>query len=100
MGSPFGTGQYVPNTGVLLNSALRLFSTNGLNQAAPGRRPLVFISPIHLKMTHRKCGIRAGISSFPGLKGFMDMAYVSWMCISNELIHIDGVFFSFCNCEL
>ncbi|KAH8872748.1 Glutathione hydrolase 7 [Schistosoma japonicum] len=77
MGSPFGNGQIIPGTGVLLNSALQLFSETKLNKFAPGRRPLVPIGPVYLSTTHRKCGIRVGVASNDGLWGLTDAAQVS-----------------------
>ncbi|TGZ33371.1 hypothetical protein CRM22_011420, partial [Opisthorchis felineus] len=80
LGSPFGNGQYVPNTGVHLNAALKLFSTSSgplqsvLNTIGPKRRPLVPISPIYLSTTHRKCGVRVGITTSSGLWGTIDAA--------------------------
>ncbi|GAA47825.1 gamma-glutamyltranspeptidase [Clonorchis sinensis] len=82
LGSPFGNGQYVPKTGVHLNAALKLFSTSSgpvqpmLNTIGPKRRPLVPISPIYLSTTHRKCGVRVGVTTSGGLWGTIDAAQI------------------------
>ncbi|KAA3671993.1 gamma-glutamyltranspeptidase / glutathione hydrolase [Paragonimus westermani] len=84
LGAPFGSGLVVPNTGVHLNAALRLFSNATLvnsskpilNMIASGRRPLVPVSPVYLSTTQRKCGIRVGVTSSGGIWGSLDSAQV------------------------
>ncbi|KAF8560486.1 hypothetical protein P879_03266 [Paragonimus westermani] len=84
LGAPFGSGLVVPNTGVHLNAALRLFSNATLvnsskpvlNTIASGRRPLVPVSPVYLSTTQRKCGIRVGVTSSGGIWGSLDSAQV------------------------
>nr|CAH8854328.1 unnamed protein product [Trichobilharzia regenti] len=84
MGSPFGSGNIVPGTGVHLNSVLRLFSESKLNNFSAGRRPLVPIGPTYVTTTHRKCGIRVGVASSDGLWGLTDAAQV----ISNAALFL------------
>ncbi|KAF7234607.1 hypothetical protein EG68_11474 [Paragonimus skrjabini miyazakii] len=84
LGAPFGSGLTVPNTGIHLNAALRLFSNATLvnsskpvlNTIASGRRPLVPVSPVYLSTTQRKCGIRVGVTSSGGIWGLLDSAQV------------------------
>ncbi|CAH8527974.1 unnamed protein product [Schistosoma turkestanicum] len=86
MGSLFGNGQMIPGTGVHMNSMLQLFSEIKLNQFSAGRRPLLPIGPIYLSTTHRKCGIRAGLTSTNGLWGLTDLVEV----ISNAALFLRG----------
>ncbi|KAF6779785.1 hypothetical protein AHF37_00689 [Paragonimus kellicotti] len=84
LGAPFGSGLIVPNTGIHLNAALRLFSNATLvnsskpvlNTIASGRRPLVPVSPVYLSTTQRNCGIRVGVTSSGGIWGSLDSAQV------------------------
>lgn len=85
LGLPFGTGVFVPKTGVHLNAALGLFdqpqkSSNAsqLNTIAAGRRPLFPAAPVYITTTHRKCGIRFGLASSGGIWGMFDAAQVGY----------------------
>uniref|UniRef100_A0A0X3PWW6 Gamma-glutamyltranspeptidase 3 n=1 Tax=Schistocephalus solidus TaxID=70667 RepID=A0A0X3PWW6_SCHSO len=82
LGAPFGSGVLIPNTGIHLNAALRLFapsnsSARTLNLLAPGRRPLVFSSPLLLETAQRRCGHRFIMGGMGGAVGGMAISQVT-----------------------
>ena len=79
-GGAFGSGLVDPETGILLNSAQRLFSAPSeggqLNLPAPGRRPLLPSSPIFFETAQQKCGHRFIAAAAGGLQGMLGISQV------------------------
>ncbi|KAL7063143.1 hypothetical protein AAHC03_01513 [Spirometra sp. Aus1] len=82
LGAPFGSGILIPNTGIHMNAALRLFAppsspAKTLNILAPGRRPLVFTSPLLLETAQRRCGHRFILGGMGGSVGALAVSQVT-----------------------
>ena len=84
LGGVFGSGLVDPGTGILLNSAQRLFSTQmpqstereQFNIPAPGRRPLLPTSPIFFETAQQKCGHRFIAAASGGIQGIVGISQV------------------------
>nr|AER10551.1 gammaglutamyl-transferase [Echinococcus granulosus] len=79
LGGTFGSGIVVSGTGILLNSAQRLFSSvgqGGVNSRAPGHRPLLPFSPVFFETAQQKCGHRFVAASSGGIQGMIGLSQV------------------------
>ncbi|KAL5112150.1 Glutathione hydrolase 1 proenzyme [Taenia crassiceps] len=89
LGGAFGSGIVVSGTGILLNSAQRLFSPleqGGVNGRAPGHRPLLPVSPVFFETAQQKCGHRFVAASSGGIQGMISLSQVltsSFLYLSN-----------------
>ncbi|VDM15940.1 unnamed protein product [Hydatigera taeniaeformis] len=96
LGRAFGSGIFVSGTGILLNSAQRLFSPaeqGGFNVRAPGHRPLLPASPVFFETAQQKCGHRFVAASSGGIQGMIGLSQVltsSFLYLSNVACTDDG----------
>ncbi|EUB59606.1 WD repeat-containing protein 44 [Echinococcus granulosus] len=96
LGGTFGSGIVVSGTGILLNSAQRLFSSvgqGGVNSRAPGHRPLLPFSPVFFETAQQKCGHRFVVASSGGIQGMIGLSQVltsSFLYLSNVACTGDG----------